>query len=66
MTAAEAFPRMTRQPLRGSPFLYMTRPPLGALPYCRFWQVVKPHGMAEPHSVDNWQRRQSHVSEEMR
>ncbi len=33
-------------------FLYMTRPPMGALPYCRFWQVVKPDGMTERDSVD--------------
>jgi hypothetical protein len=30
-----------------------TRPPLGALPYCRFFQAVKAYGSTEPDSVDS-------------
>jgi hypothetical protein len=29
------------------------RPPLGALPYSRFFQAVKAQGSTEPDSVDN-------------
>jgi hypothetical protein len=34
-------------------FPYTARPPLGALPYSRFFQAVKAQGSTERDSVDN-------------